>query len=252
VILPVGKSSAAAANINSVDFGDIGGGGDATGQTEGFTDIVGSIFGAASRFVNLSTWYLMKDRCGKVGANGTVGAVNEILKLNPKPRIQLVGHSLGGRLMAACAKSLPQGSVDSLNLLEAAFSHYGFSQSPQGARGFFCEVLENKVVKGPIIATYSSADSVVGYAYSIASRLAGDNTKAIGDEHDEYGGIGRNGTQLLASAKTEKLHQPGNPYASLGAGIVTNLNGSGGLITSHGDITNPAVTYAVASSIART
>ena len=57
---------------------------------------------------------------------------------------------------------------------------------------------------------------------------------------------------MLATAKVEKLHQPGTPYTLAAGNIVTNLNGSGGLITSHGDVTNAAVTYAVASAIAST
>jgi hypothetical protein len=248
VILPA--AAGGGGNVNSLDI-DVGGG-DGGGQAQGFFDAVGSVMGAAGRFVNMTTWYIMKDRCGKVGANGTAAAVRAVAAANPAIKIQLVGHSLGGRLMAATAKSLDTGMVASLNLLEAAFSHYGFSKSPKGAAGFFGDVLSRSVVRGPIIATYSASDSVVGLAYSLASRLAGDNVKGIGDENDEYGGIGRNGTQLLATAKVERLHQPGSPYTLAVGNVVTNLNGSGGLITSHGDVTNAAVTYAVASAIAGT
>jgi hypothetical protein len=42
-------------------------------------------------------------------------------------------------------------------------------------------------------------DTVVGYAYAIASRVAGDNAKAIG-ANDEFGGLGRNGTQNTSEA----------------------------------------------------
>jgi hypothetical protein len=34
--------------------------------------------------------------------------------------------------------------------------------------------------------------------------------------------------------------------------VLTNLDGSGGLIKDHGDVTNEAVTYAFASAVART
>ena len=49
------------------------------------------------------------------------------------------------------------------------------------------------MVKGPFVSTFSAQDTVVGRAYSIMSRLAGDNTREIGDASDEFGGIGRNG-----------------------------------------------------------
>jgi hypothetical protein len=158
--------------------------------------------------------------------------------------------------MAACAKSLAQDPIlhpDSLMLLEAAFSHYGFSDNNgDGTAGFFRDVIAKKVVKGPLLETFSIQDTVVGLDYSISSRLADDNVKAIGDATDKFGGIGRNGSQKTKESVFMKLKtaaSPGIPYA-FKAGIVTNLDGSGGLITAHGDITNEDVTYAFASSLA--
>ena len=193
----------------------------------------------------------MKDRAGTVGSNGTARVVREVAAANPGARIHLVGHSLGGRLVAACAKALPPQSVASLTLLQAAFSHYGLSTNKQNQPGFFREILKNQVVRGPIIATHSDRDSTVGLAYAFASRLAGDNVKAVGDENDDFGGIGRNGTQRLESAVKQKLRKAGSPY-DFKAGVVTNLNGSGDLIKDHSDIRNEAVTYAFASALART
>jgi hypothetical protein len=169
--------------------------------------------------------------------------------------MHLVGHSLGGRLMAACAKSLcaaPRLQPDSLTLLEAAFSHYGFSaNNGRGTAGFFRDVVAQKIVRGPLISTYSFQDTVVGGAYAIMSRLAGDNVKAIGDAADPFGGIGRNGTQKTAEAVNDLLHTPGVPY-NFKADVVNNLDGSGGSIKNHSDVTNSAVTYAFASAVART
>ena len=47
------------------------------------------------------------------------------------------------------------------------------------------------------------------------------------------------------------LNAPGTPY-EYKAGVINNLDGSGGLIKDHGDVTNDAVTYAFASAVART
>ena len=35
-------------------------------------------------------------------------------------------------------------------------------------------------------------------------------------------------------------------------GVINNLDGSGGFIKNHGDVTNEAVTYAFASAVAQT
>ena len=225
------------------------------GGTRGIGDLFGGLTGGLGQFLNLTTWYVMKDRSGVVGSVGVAGAVREFHASCPDVRIHLVGHSLGGRLMAGCAKALgdtPLLQVDSLMLLEAAFSHFGFSaDNGRGVPGFFRDVIVKKVVKGPFISTFSAQDTVVGNAYAIMSRLASDNTREIGDASDEFGGIGRNGplrTQEVANAPFKK---PGTAYAYK-PGVINNLDGSGGFIKDHGDVMNEAVTYAFASAVAQT
>lgn len=214
-----------------------------------------SIAGRVGQVLNLTTWYIMKNRSGDVGANGVAAAVRAIKAAHPTVRIHLVGHSLGGRCMTACAKALaaaPKVQPDSLSLLEAAFSHYGLSpNNGHGSAGFFRDVITQQVVKGPFISTYSYQDTVVGKAYAISSRLAGDNVKAIGDKDDQYGGIGRNGTQLTPEANDRKMGPVGNRY-TFSLGVVNNVDGSGGPIKDHGDVTNPQVTYAFACAMAQT
>jgi hypothetical protein len=223
--------------------------------TRGIGNLFGGIAGGVGAFLNLTKWYVMKDRSGTVGAKGVATAVREMHDRCPAVRIHLVGHSLGGRLMASCAKALGDTPIlqpDSLMLLEAAFSHYGFSaNNGRGKPGFFRDVIARKVVKGPFVSTFSAQDTVVGGPYSIMSRLAGDNTREIGDASDEYGGIGRNGALKTTEVATSKLHVPGTAY-DYQADVINNLDGSGGLIKDHGDVTNDAITYAFASAVART
>ena len=229
------------------------------GGAEGIRSFFGSIFGRVGQFLNLTTWYLMKDRSGKVGAAGCADAVRAVRRAatsaEPALKVHLVGHSLGGRLMASCAKALAEEGmhkIDSLTLLQAAFSHYGLSSTRrENTPGFFRPVIDMHVVTGPLIATYSAADTVVGKAYAIMSRLANDNVKAIGDENDEFGGIGRNGAQNAPHAIVEPLHRAGSPY-DFRPNVIINLDGSADLITSHGDVRGPHVTYAFASAVART
>jgi hypothetical protein len=227
----------------------------AAGGTRGIGDLFGTLAGGVGRFLNLTTWYVMKERSGTVGAKGAAAAVRAVHAARPDVRIHLVGHSLGGRLMASCAKALaasPTLQPDSLMLLEAAFSHYGFSpDNGRGTPGFFRDVIARKVVKGPLVSTFSAEDTVVGKAYSIMSRLARDSSREIGDADDEFGGIGRNGPLKTAEVSTNKLRQPGSAY-DYKIGVINNLDGSGGLIKDHSDVTNEAVTYAFASALART
>ena len=118
--------------------------------------------------------------------------------------------------MAGCAKALsetPKLQVDSLMLLEAAFSHFGFSaDNGHGTSGFFRDVIVKQVVKGPFLSTFSAEDTVVGNAYAIMSRLAGDNTREIGDASDEFGGIGRNGPLKTKEVANFPLNTPGTAY----------------------------------------
>jgi hypothetical protein len=229
-----------------------------TGSTEGVLSMVGSVLGAADRFLNFTTWWTMKNRSGIVGANGVAPAVRAVAAVKPGIQIHLVGHSLGGRLMAACAKSLAQDPLyhpTSVTLLEAAFSHFGFSaDNGQGTPGFFRDVIAKKVMKGPLITTFSAQDTVVGTTYALASRVADDNVKAIGDANDPFGGLGRNGaikTTESTSSKLKKAAAPDAPY-QFQLGVVNCLDGSGGLIKDHGDVTNPDVTYAFACSVVST
>ena len=161
--------------------------------------------------------------------------------------------------MAACASSLAQDPIyrpASVTLLEAAFSHFGFSaNNGKGTPGFFRNVIDKQVCKGPLLATFSAQDSVVGTTYALASRLANDNVKAVGDANDPFGGIGHNGAVMTKESVSSKLKQAGAPDGQayqFALGIVNCLDGSGGLIKDHGDITNPDVTYAFACSVVAT
>ena len=235
----------------------VAGAGDASG--DGKPLFIGGIFksiaGRVGQFLNMGLWYTMKKRSGIVGAVGVAKAVRTLKQANPALRVHLVGHSLGGRCMVACSKALsvsPMVQPDSVSLLEAAFSHYGLSaNNGKGSPGFFRDVIAKQVVKGPFISTFSYQDTVVGKAYAISSRLAGDNTKAIGDKDDQFGGIGRNGTQKCDESATQPMSRAGTRY-TYAPKVVNNIDGSGGFIKDHGDVTNPDVTYAVACAIATT
>jgi hypothetical protein len=68
--------------------------------------------------------------------------------------MHLVGHSFGGRLVAAAVAGTDDASVlkvASMSLLQGAFSHYAFSGNwdGKGAKGFFRRVID----KGAVAST---------------------------------------------------------------------------------------------------
>jgi hypothetical protein len=84
------------------------------------------------------------------------------------------------------------------------------------------------------------------------SRLAGDRTREIGDARDPFGALGRNGPQRMTELAAGTLASPEAAAYDFRPGVVNSLDGSGGLIKNHGDVTNEAVTYAFAQALALT
>lgn len=164
------------------------------GGAAGLGDIFSGIKAGAIRFLNYLAYYEMKKRAGTVGQNG-VGPMLDHLA-DKVQRIHLVGHSFGCRVVTAAAATSTTDKLQSMSLLQAAFSHNSFSKS---MNGFFRSVVDNHRIKGPIVITYTSNDRAVGIAYPAASRLAGTVASAFGDANDKFGGLGRNGAQKMES-----------------------------------------------------
>lgn len=213
---------------------------DGTGGAAGILEFLSGFKNAATNIVNYTTYYEMKNRAGIVGAQG----VAPMLDAFPRAlRIHLIGHSFGGRVVTAAAAESRTDNIQSMCLLQAAFSHNGFSQS---MKGFFRKVVDNQRVKGPILVTYSKNDKAVGVAYPIASRLAGQIAAALGDENDKFGGLGRNGAQRMNVGEVIKGElQPVNGNYTYAAGKFFNAFADP-FIANHGDVRNREVAYAVA------
>lgn len=215
----------------------------------------GGFTAAAGNILNFATYYEMKQRAGNVGQNGLNPLLQEIRTQHPSLKLHLIGHSFGGRLVTATALgtgNLPPLKIETISLLQAAFSHYGFAEKFEGDKnGFFRKVVVNKGVAGPILITHTKNDTAVGIAYPIASALAQDDASALGDENDRFGGMGRNGAQkTLEAIKNLSLLPVGGAY-QLQAGKLHNLRADD-FIKSHGDICNPQVAYAILTAVAMT
>jgi len=245
---PVGGNAA-------VGAGGAAGGGFSTLSTTssgGAADLGDSIVSGIRRLLNMTTYYQMKERAGTVGTNGVAGAIEKIRQKSPAIRLHLVGHSFGGRVVTAAADAAGGANkIDSLTLLQAAFSHNGLAAKFDGkSDGFFRKVVTGKKVRGPILVTCTKNDKAVGIAYPLASRLGGQNAAAFGDENDPYGGIGRNGAIKTPEAIKGTLLAANSAYVFAG-GSIYNLNADA-FIGDHSDICRPQVAWALASSIAKT
>ena len=247
----------------AVSSGTGGGGGAASvgahtkttpaGGAAGLGDIFSGIKSGAIRFLNYLAYYEMKKRAGTVGQNG-VGPMLDRLANNVQ-RIHLVGHSFGCRVVTAAAATSTTDKLQSMSLLQGAFSHNGFSKS---MNGFFRSVVDNQRIKGPILITYTSNDRAVGIAYPVASRLSGTVASAFGDANDKFGGLGRNGAQKMEPGEivqgVDQLLAVGGKY-SWRSGHLHNLESSKYIVDpkggdAHGFVTGKEVAWAISRAMA--
>jgi hypothetical protein len=230
--------------------GGAGGGSNVgNGGAAGLGDLLSGVQAAARRIANFATYYQMKSRAGTVGSNGVADLLHRVRAAKPAIRIHLVGHSFGGRVVTAAAHALPAATdLVTMSLLQAAFSHNGLSDGfgEHKEKGFFRALVDEKRISGPVIITHTKNDKAVGIAYPLASRIAGQNAAALGDQNDPYGGMGRNGAQNTKEADNQfTLGLPGTPY-TFEKGKIHNI--SSDLIQDHGDVRRIEVAYAVLSA----
>jgi hypothetical protein len=228
-----------------------------TGGAAGLRDFFGGIIAGARNMLNYTTYYEMKRRAGVFGETALNPLIRSIRTKFPQLKVHLVGHSFGARLVTATAQAQasPDGLVcDTLTLLQAAFSHYAMAENYKpNKNGFFRNVVANPTapVRGPVVITCSKNDRAVGTAYAIASRIAGQVASAIGDENDEYGGLGRNGAQKTPHTAAGTLLPVSGAYGGFAGNKLFNLNADA-VIMDHNDIRKPEVAYAILSAVATT
>lgn len=199
----------------------------------------GAAQGAVKAGWENASYYRMKARAGDVGAFGLAPWLKRLHEAKPALRLHLAGHSFGARLVTAAVSALAPGVVQSLTLIQAAFSQFAFE--PEGG---FRNVVDPRRVAGPILVTHSSHDQAVGYAYPIASRVARQNASTLGDKSDPYGGLGRNGA---ANAPIVPLADLAQIRARITAPVL-NLESSA-IVRSHTDINHPAIADAIRAAI---
>ncbi|MEO3926207.1 hypothetical protein ABGB07_20390 [Micromonosporaceae bacterium B7E4] len=228
-----------------------GGAADTTaGGAAGFGFDLDSVLAKARGVLNVTTYYTMKDRAGKVGSGGIAALLPELAGASASGvRLHLAGHSFGARALAAAAVRQPR--LHSYTLMQGAFSHHAFAVdfNGRGENGLFRPLLADRRLTGPMLVTHTVNDRAVGLAYAAASRLARQAGAGLGDADDPYGGIGRNG-----ALKTPEVVQPGVELLEVGGGYqfqpgrVFNLKADR-FISSHGDVSGQQVAYALYCAI---
>ena len=225
-----------------------------SGGAAGIGSLFTGIKSAARNLLNFTTYYQMKERAGIVGRAGVNGLIRKIQARASGLKLHLIGHSFGGRLVTSAAfgpDNEPPIKVNTMTLLQAAFSHNGFAQRFDGSHdGFFRKVVTDGRVSGPTLISCSKNDKAVGVAYPLASLIAGQNASGLGDKNDPFGGIGRNGAQKTPEASDGLLGPVGGAY-SFQNGKLHNLNGDA-LIMGHSDICKDEIAYALLTAVANT
>jgi hypothetical protein len=184
---------AAALEELNIDTGDSGG-------AAGIGDQFQRLWHGAQEVARGLTYWQMKNRAGVVGENGLGPLVGRLKSRYPGMKINLIGHSFGGRVVSYTLKGVSTSPgaaapVQSVTLLQAAFSHFAFAaQLPMVQKPGALADQQSKVA-GPVTACYSVFDSAVGTLYPLASLLKGDDASAVDNPLYRFGGMGHDGHQ---------------------------------------------------------
>ncbi|PXW99144.1 serine/threonine protein kinase [Mycolicibacterium moriokaense] len=233
----------------------------ASAGAQGIGNPFAGLWSGAREVLRTMSYYEMKNRAGVVGQHGLGPLLAGLSGPSGPPRIHLMGHSFGARLVAYSLAGLganqtgDQSPVKSLTLIQGAFSHFTFA-SPlvfdPSRSGGLAGCLNR--VDGPLLATFSAADRAVGWWYPAASMLAGQDAESAEDLVYRWGAMGHDGYQQNPAASTVVLSAPGEPYDFTRAGfydldanavICANQSPFSG---AHSDIRHPEVLWAVTSA----
>lgn len=216
--------------------------------------------------LRLFSVYQMKDRAGVVGAHGVAALLRDVIAAaGAATRVHAVGHSYGCKVMlsALCAPPAPPRPLNSLLLLQPAVSHLCFADviARSGKPGGYRIAFER--VQGPILSTYSGKDFALHNTFHLALRrdsdlgeqdigIAADTDTSAGKPPSNFAALGGYGPRRAGQRLIDPMPSAGADYPAFGAGdAVIGLDGSQGLIGSHGDITSPATAWALHRLMAR-
>jgi hypothetical protein len=232
-----------------------------TSSAEGIGNPFTGLWSGAREVLRTMSYYEMKNRAGVVGQHGLGPLLAGLKGPAGAPRIHLMGHSFGARLVSYALAGLPgnltgaASPIKSLTLIQGAFSHFTFASSlmfdPSQAGGL---TGDGSRVDGPLLATFSAADRAVGWWYPTASMLAGQDSESAADPMFRWGGMGHDGYQQNPTPSAVVMAPQGKPYdfqsgnfysLDANAVICADLSVFAG---AHSDIQHAQVLWAVVSA----
>ncbi|OUL98590.1 CHAT domain-containing protein [Variovorax sp. JS1663] len=203
----------------------------------------------------LSFWK-MKDRARLFGETGGNALLRRLQQTAPQARFHLMGHSFGSIVVSATvagAPGAPIGTrvrpVDSLYLVQGALSLWSYADDipyARGTRGYFHRIVQDGLVRGPIVTTRSTRDTAVGRIYPLGAGVA--NQLTLAEDYPRFGGVGSFGLRGLGkvhdldmrSSTYDYIFEPGGIYNLEASQIIRN---GGGVSGAHSDIAHPEVAH---------
>lgn len=224
--------------------------------------------GLLSPLRQLSFWK-MKDRARRLGE--TAGFTLLCAMQNAAPadrdvRFHLMGHSFGCIVVSAMLQGdsrLPR-PIDSLTLVQGALSLWSYCENiPKvGRRGYFRRIIDDALVRGPIITTQSNFDTAVGRFYPLGAGVAQQvvfDARSAGARAPQvlpkYGGLGAFGIQgpgleivslEMQAADATYPFEPRKIYNLESSRFICHGSGASG---AHSDIAQPEVAHAMWSAV---
>ncbi|MEU4689023.1 hypothetical protein [Actinoplanes sp. NPDC023714] len=219
----------------------------------------GVLWKGAKELLRVAAYYEMKNRAAVVGRRGLGPLLGRLAGRPGAPRVHLIGHSFGARLVAYTLAGLPPAlrghasPVKSLLLIQGAFSHFAFAANAPVSAGRGALAGEADRVDGPLLATFSRNDRAIGWWYPNASRLAWLDAQSLVNPNFRWGGMGTDGFQQ-AAAQTVPLgpegsqykFQPGTFYRLDGDDVISH--GWSFFAGAHSDIDQPHLAWAATSA----
>lgn len=237
-------------------FGHFAGMSRASEDAQDLGDVFAHLWDGARAVLRAASYYEMKNRGGVIGQVGLGPLISRLVPAGAGPRIHLLGHSFGARLVAFTLSGLPtnrRGSaspVKSLTLIQGAFSHFSFAHPmpiDAARNGALAEARNG--VDGPLLATFSAADRALSWWYPTASLLSHSDSEDAQDLTYRWGAMGHDGYQQQDAVEII-MQAAGNPY-TFGKTRFYRLNGNAVIAAdqspisgAHSDIRHPEVLWA--------